>query len=26
VSFTYGDVFEEVKALGKKLDIPTYTI
>ena len=26
VSFTYGDVFEEVKALGKKLNIPTYTI
>ena len=26
VAFTYGDVFEEVKSLGKKLNIPTYTI
>ena len=26
VSFTYGDVIEDVKLLGKKLKIPTYTI
>ena len=26
VCFTYGDVFEDVKSLGKQLRIPTYTI
>ena len=26
VAFTYGDVFEDIKSLGKKLNIPTYTI
>ena len=26
VAFTYGDVFEKIKSLGKKLNIPTYTI
>ena len=26
VCFTYGDVFEDIKSLGKKLRIPTYTI
>ena len=26
VGFTYGDVLEDVKSLGKKLKIPTYTI
>jgi len=25
-AFTYGDVFEDIKSLGKKLNIPTYTI
>jgi len=26
VSFTYGDVIEDIKCLGKQLKIPTYTI
>ena len=26
VCFTYGDVFEDIKSLGKQLRIPTYTI
>ena len=26
VAFTYGDVFEDIKSLGMKLNIPTYTI
>jgi len=26
VAFTYGDVLEDIKSLGKKLNIPTYTI
>ena len=26
VSFTYGDVVEDIKSLGKQLKIPTYTI
>ena len=26
VSFTYGDVIEDIKNLGKQLRIPTYTI
>jgi len=26
VAFTYGDLFEDIKSLGKKLNIPTYTI
>ena len=26
VGFTYGDVFEDIKSLGKQLKIPTYTI
>ena len=26
VSFTYGDVIEDIKSLGKQLRIPTYTI
>jgi len=26
VGFTYGDVVEDIKSLGKKLKIPTYTI
>jgi L-fucose isomerase-like protein len=26
VAFTYGDVFEDIKGLGRKLNIPTYTI
>ena len=26
VGFTYGDVVKEIKSLGKKLKIPTYTI
>ena len=26
VSFTYGDVIEDIKSLGKQLKIPTYTI
>ena len=26
VGFTYGDVLEDIKSLGKQLKIPTYTI
>ena len=26
VGFTYGDVLEDIKILGKQLKIPTYTI
>ncbi len=26
VAFTYGNVVEDIKSLGKKLKIPTYTI
>jgi hypothetical protein len=26
VAFTYGDVIEDIKGLGKQLKIPTYTI
>jgi len=26
VAFTYGDVFEDIKSLGNKLKIPTYTV